>query len=412
MVSFNSFNTETPVKTDIDLKKLTKLVSIGFILFVILENMVNQTLMVGLAIYIPEKFSSSSTAYSMAGMFNYLGKLILMVPLAKLSDRFGRKRILITSFSLEIIGVFMIYTANSLWLIMLGRFFMGTNAFAAVVFALINDYYPESDRGRPISWFSSAMLGGYLLGAFFGGPIYNFFGQKNSFLISIGFLFIALGIIIANIHEHPQFKAKSASVSQTNGKKAIINPAIFWNRKFVGGLLITLLGNLSFLGAGTYWTYMIINYYKISPNLSGLYFIPPIIGDMSAYLIVGTRKNLPRVMKIVFIASFISLGSVSVLFLWDNIVIFTLFGIIFGVINCSLNQANDTLSISFLDDDIKGEAMGIYKLVGFLGGIFGPLLYGIITDFVWELGAIIMFPLMIVISFIIYRGFTERSKKM
>jgi len=116
--------------------------------------------------------------YSLTGMLYNLGKLLMMIPLAKLSEKIGKRKTLLLSFSFTIWAILLMFLSSSLWLILLGRFLMGMNAFAGLTFALIDDFYTEQTRGKPVSWFSATLLSGFLLGSLLGGNIHSWLGDS------------------------------------------------------------------------------------------------------------------------------------------------------------------------------------------------------------------------------------------
>ncbi len=391
--------------------KTVKSITIGFLIYVILDNFVNQTTMIILAIYIPSNFSSSPVIFSLTGMLYNLGKLLLMIPLAKLSTKIGKRKTLLLSFTFTLGAILIMFLGTSLWLILLGRFMMGCNTFAGITFALIDDFYPENTRGKPVSWFSSSLLGGFLLGSLIAGNIHAWLGDKNSFLLLFGITIISWINIYINIKDRPQ---KSQSTLQEEGKiesQSALRKKLFTNRAFVGSLLSNFSLNIVFLGAGVYWSFMIINYYQISPTLAGLFFLPPLIGDIGAFIFTGTRKNLHKVMQVTTIASLLSLSLIAVLPFWNSIAMFTIYGVVFGFINCSMIQATDTISLSVIPLELKNEALGIYKFVTVASGILGPLLFGLLSEYIWVLAPFLLFPLASIVSGGIYKYMIQPSIK-
>lgn len=402
---------------------LLKRITFGFLIYVLLDNFVNQTTMILLAIYIPKSFSTSPMIYSLTGMLYNLGKLLMMIPLAKISEKIGKRKTLLLSFSFTIWAILLMFLSSSLWLILLGRFLMGMNAFAGITFALIDDFYTDQTRGKPVSWFSATLLSGFLLGSLLGGNIHSWLGDTYSFLFLLGITILTWGIIFATISDHPQKKFPSqhilkkkrhsapelVSVSKPK-KKSLLRKSLFTNRTFVGTLLINFSLNILFLGAGVYWSFMIINHYQIPANIAGLFFLPPLIGDIGAFIYTGTRKDMPRIFKKHTVASIFSLSLIFIFPFWNTIGVFTVCGVIFGFINCSMIQANDTMSFSVIPNELKDEALGIYKLMTVASGIIGPLLFGLLSEYVWIFAPIVLFPLMTILSGVLYKYIVQPTQ--
>ena len=373
--------------------------------------------MIILAIYIPKSFSTSPMIYSLTGMLYNLGKLVMMIPLAKISEKIGKRKTLLLSFSFTIWAILLMFLSSSLWLILLGRFLMGMNAFAGITFALIDDFYTEHTRGKPVSWFSATLLSGFLLGSLFGGNIHSWLGDTSSFLFLLGITILTWIIIYATITDHPQKNFSNHHILKKerhfepdpnlkSSKKlsSALRKSLFTNRAFVGTLLINFSLNILFLGAGVYWSFMIINHYQIPASIAGLFFLPPLIGDIGAFIYTGTRKDMPKVFQKHTIAALFSISLIFIFPFWNSIGVFTVCGVVFGFINCSMIQANDTMSFSIIPAEMKDEAMGIYKLMTVASGIVGPLLFGLLSEYVWIFAPIFLFPLLTILSGVIFKS--------
>lgn len=110
--------------------------------------------------------------------------ILASIPAGMLSDRFGRKRMLLFSSFVFASAPFLYLMVERLWQLALVRFYHGfaTAVFIPVAMALVSDLY-RKDRGEKIGWFSSATLlgrfmapavGGFLLGAFSLSPTVGF----------------------------------------------------------------------------------------------------------------------------------------------------------------------------------------------------------------------------------------------
>lgn len=109
-----------------------------------------------------------------------------------LSDRFGRKRILILSLIGSAIGYFLLGFGGAIWVLFLGRIIDGLTAGnQSTLFAYISDSTEAAERGK---WFG--ILGGAIGLGFMIGPAIG--GTLGSISITLPF-FVTAGITIISI---------------------------------------------------------------------------------------------------------------------------------------------------------------------------------------------------------------------
>lgn len=106
------------------------------------------------------------------------------------SDRTGRKRIIVLGTTLAA-GVVALYTlSNDVWYLaaMHGIHGIGAAATVAPAIAMIADHADSCDRGRQMGWFDYSTFLGYIIGAVVGGFMIDFTGPIAGFLIVAGLL--------------------------------------------------------------------------------------------------------------------------------------------------------------------------------------------------------------------------------
>lgn len=102
-----------------------------------------------------------------------------------LSDRVGRKVVIVAGTSLAAIIVALYTLSNNVWYLatMHGIHGIGAAATVAPAIAMIADHADRCDRGRQMGWFDYATFLGYIIGAVVGGFMIDFAGPIAGFVI-------------------------------------------------------------------------------------------------------------------------------------------------------------------------------------------------------------------------------------
>ena len=130
----------------------------------------------------------------------YLISAAVMTPIGgKLSDMYGRKKIVIIIMVVYIIGITLGGFANSIYFLIATRIIQGMGvAMFPVAFSIIRDKFPPEKLAIGVGIFSAMYAGGSVVGLSVGGSIINNFGWHATFF-SIVPVAIALWFIIRRV---------------------------------------------------------------------------------------------------------------------------------------------------------------------------------------------------------------------
>lgn len=111
---------------------------------------------------------------------------LLSLPLGILSDRLGRKLLILCGLLISALTSVMLYFSGSaqqlMWIYVL--FGMGLAAFAPTMMSFVADFSPITHLGRSYGWYTLAIYGGMSLGPAVGGMTAQRFGFLSVFLVS------------------------------------------------------------------------------------------------------------------------------------------------------------------------------------------------------------------------------------
>jgi len=102
-----------------------------------------------------------------------------------LSDRTGRKIIIVAGTSVAAVIVVLYTLSNNVWYLaaMHGIHGIGAAATVAPAIAMIADHADKCDRGRQMGWFDYSTFLGYIIGAVVGGFMIDFTGPIAGFVM-------------------------------------------------------------------------------------------------------------------------------------------------------------------------------------------------------------------------------------
>ena len=142
----------------------------------------------------------------------------LLLPMGRLSDMVGRKRVYIAGFAVFIAAAGMAGLANDLQLLILAKVLQGSGSamIQANGAAMIISVFPGGERGKALGSHSSVVGTGAIIGPALGGFLVSGFGWRWVFLINVpvGLVAILLSSIIldprrflpgARSERHPSF---------------------------------------------------------------------------------------------------------------------------------------------------------------------------------------------------------------
>lgn len=134
----------------------------------------------------------------------------------RLSDAFGRKKILNISLILFCVGSFLAGIADSTIIMVVARFIQGIGAaiLAPTSLALLMDYFKDKERVTAIAWYSSVSGLGMCIGLILGGTCAGFFSWRYGFFINVPLTLLMLAISLRILHKS-QIKKTAFDVKGT-----------------------------------------------------------------------------------------------------------------------------------------------------------------------------------------------------
>ena len=295
---------------------------------------------------------------------------LFQLPFGFLSDRFGRRPLLLAGLLLFVIGGVVAATADSIHGIILGRALQGAGAVASVIMALISDVVSEAHRTRAMAGIGMTIGGSFVLALILGPLLGSALGLPGLFWLTsaLGLLALVLALRVPT----PRVQARPDALSRRQRlKRVLIN------------------GNLAPLNVGILLLHLVMtaSFVVLPPILSDrlglplsqhsvLYLAVLVAGfaGMVPLIIAAERRGARRVMAVAVILlalAELGLGLAGDL-LWQFALLLVLFFVAFNLLEALLPSLVGRAAPA----GTKGTAMGIYSTCQFLGVFIGGQLGG------------------------------------
>ncbi|MFA6513084.1 MAG: MFS transporter [Patescibacteria group bacterium] len=329
--------------------------------------------------YIAEKYSANPFQIGLLTATYSLFQLIASPILGRLSDRYGRKKLLIISQLGSTVGYLLLGISGSLPLLFLSRIIDGaTGGNISIAQAYIADVTDKKNRAKGIGIIGAAFGMGFIFGPAIGGFLSKFsYSAPAYFATAISLLTVLTTIFFLKetVDEKKALVSPKTKLSFEEFKRVLAMKPI--------GLLIFIFFVLNtafsiMQGNFSLWTQKTFNY---GPSENGWLFA--YIGVLA---VVVQLRVLPFLIKkfnektILYISLFLMFIGLSLIPLSPhaNFLYIALFFLPFG--NGLANPTIQALASENVPKEEYGGTLGFLQSAGSLGRIVGPIVGGIIFE--------------------------------
>lgn len=302
------------------------------------------------------------------GIFG-LTQAFLQIPYGNLSDRYGRKKMIIIGLIINAIGLIIGFFAKDILMLIIARAIQGAGAIGTVLFAWIGDRIDPDRRSRAMAY-PGIFVGIASIVSFILGPVLHRFMTVNQ-------IFLAIFILVIGIIIYIQITLPAHSPTSRTGIRKADILSVFKQRKVWGYLL-----------AGVMMNYVLTSFFFLIPvhlellgktNLNWLIFAPTTLTALAFLRISSIMADRGRLTLVLVSGFSLLLASMAVLVLFPTgfITLFVsafFFMAGFMSINTTLPAAVTLLTGS----EIRGTVTGVYSTFQNLGSFAGSTLTGIL----------------------------------
>jgi MFS family permease len=307
--------------------------------------------------------------------------------IGKLSDRFGRKPLLIISLAGTVVANLMAGTAGSAAVLFFARFLDGiTGGNASVAQAVISDVTIPEDRAKAFGINGAAFGLGFIL-----GPAISLLAQKvalntplgksfgASFLVSSTIAAIALILTIFLLPETLKTKAKAAQNIFDLGLDKLIT-GLFMPK--IGILLvINFLTGMTFtLFTFAFQPYFLIVIKQNSDALTLMFLLFGVLGVIMQTLGIAQMTKRLQLVQILFLGLFIRSLSFVLMPIWENVYYFVAVCVLFSLLNSVVQPMISALISLNTSPEEQGTILGLNSSYLSISNAFGPIIAGLVVN--------------------------------
>lgn len=133
---------------------------------------------------IQKEFSANAVLLSWIATSYLLSTAVFLIPIGKIADIYGRKKIFSNGILLFTLSSFFCAFSNSIYILIILRMIQGIGGamFMTTAMAIVASIFPPQERGKAIGILVSAVYIGLSAGPFVGGIFTQYFGWRSIFI--------------------------------------------------------------------------------------------------------------------------------------------------------------------------------------------------------------------------------------
>ena len=341
-----------------------------------------------LALFAGDLEGSTPTLIGVALGIYGLTQALLQIPFGMLSDRIGRKPVLIGGLLLFVLGSLVAAYADSMLWVIIGRALQGAGAIASTLMALLSDLVREQNRSKAM------MLVGISIGASFLialvlGPLVSTAGGLSALFTGTALLAALSLLLIVFVVPTPLFTPKRQN---SHGAQLALLAPVLHNTELLrlnfGSFVLHFIMTASFITV----PFLLRDGLGIASENHGYVYLVVMIFALlviGPVMMLGERRQIVKPLFIgavvILALSLAGLGWLPVT-LWLTLGSLWLYFLAFNLLEANLPSLVTRTS----DSGSRGTASGVFSTCQFFGAFLGGSCGGLAMEHYGHQGVIVV----------------------
>lgn len=344
--------------------------------------------MLGLSMLLPI-FAIAASQYAYAtpqligvavGVYG-LAQAVLQIPFGILSDKFGRKPLILIGLGFIMLGSLMSAWSTTIYGLVIGRLLQGCGSIGSVVIATLTDNVRSEVRASAMAILGASIGMSFALALVAGPWLYQLISLSGIFSV-IFVLTLICGLLVTTIPNGTNFsvvKRKNSLLSDLqqalSGRLFAVHFGVFALHASLAAtfLILPMLLQQSGIAAGKLWQ---------------LYLVVIFVAMLVAWRLIHvseTRKNIENLQLLAILGLLFAEGLLYIVSSWLGLsgVLFLFFSAF-----CILEASLPALVSKYASVNNRGAALGLYSCLQFLGVFIGGTVGGWIHGNIGVLGVL------------------------
>ncbi|MFE8072935.1 MFS transporter [Marinobacteraceae bacterium S3BR75-40.1] len=329
-----------------------------------------------------------------------LSQALLQIPFGLMSDRFGRKPLIIIGLVLFALGSLLAAMSTSIYGVIAGRVLQGAGAIASVLMALVSDLTREENRTKAMATIGMAIGISFSISLVLGPILGNIFGLSGLFWATMILALFGMAVVLFWVPTPARYEThRDAQPVASQVMDVLRMPRLL--RLDFGIFSLHLVLTSAFLAVPLmleqevgldrsqhWWVYlsvMVVSFFAMVP-----------------FIIVGEKY---RRMKGIFFGAVAVLTLASGLLFTQPGSLWAIWGMLF-LFFMAFNLLEATLPSLMSKESpagSKGTAMGVYSTSQFTGAFVGGSVGGTMLDH-WGISGVLLLMLVVLAVWLVVAG--------
>ncbi len=326
------------------------------------------------------------------------------IPLGILSDKIGRRMIVVGGLSLFVLGAVIAASHDDLYWILVGRAIQGAGAISAAITAWVADLTREEIRTRAMALIGGSIAISFAISIIIAAPLYDALGMPGIFwmmaILGLIAIFVAWRIVpSAPLSIAPQPQGTDTHLSRF--LKVLKDPELL--RLNIGVLILHASQVAMFIAVPKL---LVANDLPLEGHWK--VYLSVLVASllvMAPMLMQAEKKNrLALLLKVSIVFMLAAQMYFGVVIFGNHVNIWTIsFGLFLFFIGFNLLESLQPSLVSRFSGDNRGAGLGVYNTtmsIGlFLGGLIGGWIYGHLgTLAIFEIDSLLLIVWLIIAS--------------